>query len=198
MENFFQSHVSNKENTLLAEQIRVISKDKLLKYLGKMNKSFMRNHVDPLLQASLELTPNSHDTIKLSTAQAELFKSLDTIKLVNITKSNKSNIEKISEILIFLGFNATRNGFNFLCESIFISIDNSKNLKDLSEMISTKTEVSASEIERLIVARVKEKFNKKISTIQFIRLISTLIDMKGALQWRLLSHLNQTIWYVLQ
>ena len=49
-------------------------------------------------------------------------------------------------------------------------------------MISTKTEVSASEIERLIVARVKEKFNKKISTIQFIRLISTLIDMKGALQ----------------
>lgn len=179
MDDFSTAHVSNKENILLVDHLRVISKDKLLKYLGRMNRTFMDQFVNPLIQNTLEINTNTPKVF--SPTQIELLKDIDTEKIINIMDTDQSDMEKITKILEVFGFNMKKNGMNYLCEGILISLNASKNLKELSEIISKNKSISASEIERLIIARVKDKYGKKIQTIQFIRLISRLIELKGAL-----------------
>lgn len=177
MEDFSTAHVSSKENILLTDHLRVISKNKLLKYLGKMNKTFMDKFVNPLLHNTLEM--NSSAVKAFSPIQTELLKDIDTKKIINIMNDNQSDRDKITKILEVFGFAMNKNGMNFLCEGILISTSTSKNLKDLSEIIAQNKSVEATEIERLIVARVKEVLKKKISSINFIRLIALILG--GAL-----------------
>ena len=95
-----------------------------------------------------------------------------------------SDQEKVNILLELFGFDASRRGVDFLNQAIFASLRcQYYNLETLSNLVNkNNSSVPPAEIQRLIVARVKENFKmKKAPTSDFIRLINNLIKTKGEL-----------------
>ena len=113
----------------------------------------------------------------INMAQVKLLSLVDINELISISQRDISDEEKIRTILKLFGFDLNQVGIQYLQEAIISSPkDTYFNLETLSEKVSKKVNVKKEEITRLIVARVKEKFNlKNTSTIDFIRLVNSFL-----------------------
>ncbi len=121
---------------------------------------------------------------ELNEVQRELLKFANMQDVYNISSDAMSDKEKVKILLEIFGFDASRRGVELLSDAIFASLRcQYYNLETLSNLVNKiHPEIVPSEIQRLIVARVKENFKmKKAPTSDFIRLINNLIKTKGDL-----------------
>lgn len=192
------SHCSNKlvfstdVSVALIDQIRVIDKEHLLKYLGTFTTEFMEEISNKTIEF-LVLQPKSDikvtetsiyscDYEPISDVQKEMLKLINNDDCYMICSSNITDAKKIDRLLECFGFDQNRRGVDLLSLAINDSLKTSGfNLETLSnDIVKSKSDITSSEVQRLIVARVKERFSfKKSPTIDFIRLINCLIQSKG-------------------
>lgn len=118
----------------------------------------------------------------LNLAQIQLLSFVDIDELISISKSSTEDIEKAYKILQLFGFDFSKNGVHYLLDAICIAPKSKYfSLETLSQKLSEtgKYTIEASEIQRFIVARVKERFRfRKSPTIDFIRLVNCLLTKK--------------------
>lgn len=118
----------------------------------------------------------------LNLAQIQLLSFVDINELISISKTLATDREKAYKILQLFGFDFSENGVPYLLDAICISPKSKYfNLETLSKKLyeTGKYTIEELEIQRLIVARVKEKFRfKKSPTIDFIRLVNRLLTKK--------------------
>ena len=118
----------------------------------------------------------------LNLAQIQLLSFVDIDELISISKSSTEDIEKAYKILQLFGFDFSKNGVHYLLDAICIAPKLKYfSLETLSQKLSEtgKYTIEASEIQRFIVARVKERFRFiKSPTIDFIRLVNCLLTKK--------------------
>ena len=118
----------------------------------------------------------------LNLTQIQLLSFVDIDELLFISKSSIKDSKKSYKILQVFGFDFSKNGVQYLLDAICIAPKSKYfNLETLSQKLSETGEytIEASEIQRLIVARVKERFKlKKSPTIDFIRLVNRLLTKK--------------------
>lgn len=198
MVEYSNAKVSSKINVALGENITTISKSRLINYLGTMTENFMDEHIQPIIDRSLALKRKTKtvyvekdlDSVQMAKAtyrdlnltQIQLLSFVDIDELLLISKSSIKDSEKSYKILQLFGFDFSKNGVQYLLDAICIAPKSKYfNLETLSQKLSETGEytIEASEIQRLIVARVKERFKfKKSPTIDFIRLVNRLLTKK--------------------
>ena len=98
----------------------------------------------------------------------------------NVALLKAYSIIKDEEILKLFKFDLEKTGVSYLLQAILISTQNAYfNLETLCEEISKNTHIKKEEVERLIVARIKERFGfKKSPAIDFIRLVKSVLTQK--------------------
>lgn len=192
------SHCSNKLvfstdiSVALIDQIRVIDKEHILKYLGTFTPEFMEELSKKameflVLQPKSDIKVNDDSICSVeydapNEIQKEMLELINKDDCYMICSSNIDNYKKIERLLKAFGFDPVRRGVDLLTHAINESLKVSTfNLETLSNNIAkSKNDITSSEVQRLIVARVKERFSfKKSPTIDFIRLINSLIQSKG-------------------
>ena len=158
--------------TLFVGHIKGISRKQLGKYLGMMTYSFM-NTLQPTIDFCLGLKRSR----TVNWAQLQMLSTIDMADLLAIAESKVSNSQKVTEILKLFHFDMSQNGMEYVKNSILIaSTLGDYRLEDLAQLVAEKEQVEATEVLRLIVARIKEKFHfKKSPAISFIRLIDKLL-----------------------
>lgn len=204
MVDYDLKRVSEKENVILAEQLRTVDKRRLRKYIGKLTSDFMK-FIDSKIEVSLSLDRSLKKVINtekvyaelpvsvsddkmiikdtpaerkdVNTVQIQLLSLVDINELLKISQSEDTDKIKAEKILELFGFDLNKNGVQYLLKAIINSPkDTYFNLETLSEEISIKEGTQKEEIKRLIVARVKETFGfKKSPTIDFIRLVNNFL-----------------------
>ena len=154
------------------QQIIVADKGELGRYLGKMQNHFMGT-LQPHIDYCLGL-PRTRD---VNMEQIRILSTVNLHDLLEIAENSKSSQEKTIEILKLFGFDMDKNGVKYLKSAILKAKDiESCTLKVLAALIAEDEDVEADEVERLMVARVKEKFRVRFSpTISFIRLVTRLL-----------------------
>lgn len=180
-----------RKNSVRAEQIRVIDKTRLTRFLGTLTDKFMLEHIQPIILKALAINPEIYTTTStpelkhtdLKEAQIALLASVDIVKLLEVSKKSINIEQKINQILLEFKFDLHKNGINYLCEAIKIASQlnpNSYTIQTLSNKVAKILNVPEQEVERLIIARIKEQFKaKKSPAIEFIRLVSTLLTQHG-------------------
>lgn len=192
------------ENTVMTEQIRTVDKVRLRGYIGKLTPEIMKEiqgKIDISLNLSRKVkrvinpektiidTPISISNEKMvvgetkverkdvNMAQIELLSLVDIKKLLEISQSSATDEIRAQEILELFGFDLNKIGVKYLLKAIITSPkDSYYNLETLSEAVSKEESVDKEEVKRLIIARIKERFNfKKTPTIDFIRLINNFL-----------------------
>ena len=209
MEHCVYPSLFKKTNKVIARNIISINNSRLKRYLGKMKPSFMKIiqtilnealdlHQDEPLSKQDSLPPVIVKTTKefdenyrniigqsgLNPQQKKLLIQLETEELKKLLAEDCDTETKIKHLLKLFGFSETKKGYQYLIDAILYACEmQTFNLNVLSEHIfensppECRDEVS--EIQRLIVSRVKETHKvKKLSTSDFIRLMKSLV-MKG-------------------
>ena len=160
------------ESTGLINQLRVIDKSRLRQKIGSLSDEKMNE-----IRLTLE-TYFVFNITTLSYNQLKLLSLVDRDKLLECIKNSKPNNAKIDEILKLFGFDLTVQGVSYLSDAIQIALNlDNFNLDILCEKVSKSKNTihPQQEVQRLIVARFKDRFNKKFKSIEFIRLIKTLL-----------------------
>ena len=191
--------VGSEENVILAEQIRTVDKTRLRKYYGRLTPDFMKM-IEEKIDVSLQLSREVKTIVKqekvyidrprvtekaeapkerkdVNMIQVQLLSYVDTNELLKISQSNSTDELKAHKILEAFGFDFEKNGVQYLLKAIIDSPKNTYfNLETLSESVSQEEGIEKEEVKRLIVARVKERFNfRKAPTIDFIRLVNSCL-----------------------
>lgn len=194
MVDYKNSNVSEKLNIARAEQIRVVSKSRLVKYLGTLTEEFMDEKIQPIIENALSLktsetiiqensknveilsTETNSDLKEIDQIQISLLSNVDIKELLSISKSSLDMDNKIRNMLNLFGFDVNKNGVDYLVQAIVVAPkDEYYNLEILSKEVGRQNNIEPEEVKRLIVARVKENFEiKKSPAISFIRLINNL------------------------
>lgn len=158
--------------TMFVGYIKGISRKQLGKYLGTMTDSFM-NTLQPTIDFCLGLKRSR----TVNWAQLQMLSTIDMAEMFAIAESKVSNSQKVTEFLKLFHFDMSKNGMKYVKKSILVaSTLGDYRLEDLAQLIAKKEQVEASEVLRLIVARIKENFHfKKSPAISFIRLIDKLL-----------------------
>jgi len=152
-------------------QLRVVDKSRLTVKVGTLTNEYFKGITSTIHSYFL------FQVTSLSPVQLEMLNK-NISKMQEIVSSSETNIVKISRILISYGFDLNTNGVTYLRDAILYSFDiDSFNITVLSQEVSKKlpTKVTASEVERVMIARFKEVFGKKYKTIDFIRLVKALL-----------------------
>ena len=171
--NFNIRHImlNKTDGMALINQLRVIDKSRLIHKIG-----ILRN--DTMEEIILNIKNYFYfHTTNFSYNQKKMLSLVDNDKLLSIIKTSIPNQAKIEKIIQLFGFDLNSKGVSYLTQAIDISINiNEFDIFSLCEKISnSKQDVSQQEVQRLIVARFKEKFSKEIKTAEFIRLVRTLL-----------------------
>ncbi len=141
-------------------------------------------HNIPVIEPKVAPVVVKRSYSELTDAQKEILTFVDVSSLREICSSSESNQEKVTSILNLFAFDYSKRGVDYLDKAIFASlVATHYTLETLSDSIFKKdNSLPSSEILRLIVARVKERFRfKKAPTSDFIKLVNNLIKTKGAL-----------------
>ncbi len=158
-----------------------IFSDKIEQYCEKKLQEYKEQKLQEIREQTKNGQLNNYNPEKqrrdINMAQVKLLSLVDINELISISQRDISDEEKIRTILKLFGFDLNQVGIQYLQEAIISSPkDTYFNLETLSEKVSKKVNVKKEEITRLIVARVKEKFNlKNTSTIDFIRLVNSFL-----------------------
>lgn len=178
MVNYSKARVSQKTYFALGEYITPVHKSRLIKYLGTMTEDFMNKNIQPIIDLSLNL---KREVVyrDLNLVQIQLLSFVDINELISISKMSLETREKAHKILQLFGFDYKHDGVQYLLDAICISKKLEYfNLEKLSNKLfeTGKYNIDAKEIQRLISARVKERFGFKESpTIDFIRLVKRFL-----------------------
>ena len=201
MIDYDESRVSSSMNVIMTEQIFTVDKTRLRKYIGILTTEFMKS-IEEKINISLHLSTHEVKTIEktvyvdspvplqtivapektkerkdLNLVQVQLLSFVDINELLKISLSNTTDEIKAQKILELFGFDFKRNGVTYLLKAIIASPkDVYFNLETLTENISRTENIDKEEIQRLIIARVKERFClRKTPTIDFIRLVNIFL-----------------------
>lgn len=177
---------AKKTSVAITNQIRVIDKTRLRKFIGTMTPEFMNELSEKIaIQLSLKNgfkpkkpVPKAIKGTQLNEIQIQLFEYVDVHEFFNILSKEEAENSKAEKILELFGFTFKANGENYVLEAILIAPDDKYfNLEMLCESIAEKEiGIDKDEVKRLIIARVKEKFKfKKSPAIEFIRLIKSFL-----------------------
>ena len=189
MIDYNMSHVSNKQNVVMAEQIRTVDKTRLRDFLGTMTPKFM-DKVQEIIDISLNLSRGEKEfameeiietdrNLNLNIIQMHLLSFVDANELLNISRSEESCKIRVKKILNLFGFDMSKNGAQYLLQAITISLSERYfNLNTLCKNISeAEKDIDKKEIQRLIVSVVKEKFKLiKSPVIDFISLVHIYLN----------------------
>lgn len=158
--------------TMFVGHIKGISRRQLGEYLGTMTYSFM-NTLQPTIDFCLGLKRSR----TVNWAQLQMLSTINMADMFAISESRISNSEKVTQFLKLFHFDITKNGMEYVKKSILVASKlGDYRLEDLAQIIAEKEQVEASEVLRLIVARIKENFHfKKSPAISFIRLVDKLL-----------------------
>lgn len=159
--------------TFFVGRIKAINRNELGDYLGTMNNIFM-DKLQPIIDFCLGLKRSR----SVNMAQLQILSTVNIEDLLKISNSNDIVSDKVDQFLKFFEFDMSYNGMKYVKEAIIIAYNESDyNLEYLAQRISEEENIEASEILRLIVTRIKERFNLKITavSISFIRLIERLV-----------------------
>ena len=185
MTDFSEAHVSPKKNTAIANQLQVIDKSHLFKFLGTLTESFMDEHIQPIIQSVFDIKykMSSKKLKDISSIQLTLINGKNVEELINTSKHYKNSSNKIkiiNNLLEKFGFDITQKGINYLSEAIYEATEVEEfNVTYLTKQISElhNNKITPKEIERLLVARVKENFKLNKSPVkQFIQLCCLILD----------------------
>ena len=137
-----------------------------------MTYSFM-NTLQPTIDFCLGLKRSR----TVNWAQLQMLSTINMADMFAISESRISNSEKVTQFLKLFHFDITKNGMEYVKKSILVASRlGDYRLEDLAQIIAEKEQVEASEVLRLIVARIKENFHfKKSPAISFIRLVDKLL-----------------------
>ncbi len=162
--------------TMFVSRIISVNRQEVGKYLGKMSSSFMST-----LQPSIDYCLGIKRTRYLDLAQLQMLANVNIQELFAISEEDIKDSEKVIKFLEAFHFDMNRNGMDYVKEAILIaSQKRDYRLEDLIERIAKTKLIARSEIQRLMVARIKEKFGfKKLPVISFIRLIDRLLKKEG-------------------
>ena len=158
--------------TMFIGHIKGINRNQLGKYLGTMTDSFM-NTLQPNIDFCLGLKRSR--TVNL--AQLKMLSTIDMADMFAIAESKVSDSKKVTEFLKLFHFDISKNGMKYVKKSILIATTlGDYRLEDLALLIAKNEQVEATEVLRLVVARIKENFHfPKSPAISFIRLIDKLL-----------------------
>lgn len=131
---------------------------------------------------AVQMDGATYRDLNLTQIQIKLVSFVDINELMSISKISAGDRDKACKILQLFGFDLSQNGVQYLLDAICISPKSEYfNLETLSKKLYETGEytIDASEIQRLMVARVKERFRfKKSPTVDFIRLVNRLLTKK--------------------
>lgn len=115
----------------------------------------------------------------LNLVQVQLLSFVDINQLIAISKSLSTDEEKARKILELFGFDFDKMGVPYLWKAICISPKEKYfNMETLSKKVAESSilYVRSEEVQRLIVARIKERFKvRKSPAIDFIRLVNIFL-----------------------
>lgn len=197
MVDYDETRVGTRENAIKVGQITSVDKSRLRKYLGTLKPELMDKIVEKIYETirrneeqDNELKNEDYKAVYVSRKkqparkrkdinleQVKLLSRVDIEKLLEISESSSEDEIKVEKILELFGFNLTQKGVKLLAKAILASPkDDYFNIETLSGIVSQDEVISRKEIERLIIARVKETFGfRKTPTIDFIRLINAFL-----------------------
>lgn len=157
---------------LFVGRIKGISRKKLGKYLGTMNAEFMNT-----LQPSIDFCLGLKRSRTVNWAQLQILSTVKMEELFRIAESKANNDEKVEEFLKLFGFDMNCNGVEYVKEAILIAWKLSDyKLETLAIIIAKNKDIQPNKVLKLIIARIKEKFNyEKSLAISFIRLVERLL-----------------------
>lgn len=158
--------------TLFSSRIIGINRSQLGRYLGTLNVGFMNR-----LQSSIDYCLGLKRSKDVNWAQLDMLSRVNVGKLFEIAKSNLTDEEKVKEFMILFGFDRTKNGVSYVEKAILKAVKlTDYRIEHLATLISDEEDVDEREIQRLMIARIKENFQVRFSpAISFIRLIVCLL-----------------------
>ncbi len=160
------------ERSMFVSRIICVERNKLGRYLGTLNASFMST-----LQPSIDFCLGIKSHRDLNVDQVKILSTINVQELLDISESNLKYSQKVKEILKLFKFDMTQNGVLYIKKAILVASTKEKYmLEDLVKVVAKSEHLEEAEILRLIVARIKEKFHfRKSPAISFIRLIDTIL-----------------------
>ena len=171
--DYSQSRLRYFDNcTLFSSRIIGVNRSELGRYLGTLSNGFMNE-----LQSSIDYCIGLKRSRDVNWAQLDILSKVDVEKLYGIAKSDQTNKEKVRDMMLLFGFDRSKNGVSYIESAILKAVK----LKDyrmghLATLISDEVNVDEREVERLMVARIKEHFQVRFSpAISFIRLMVSLL-----------------------
>ena len=175
------SRYNFRETKAFCGNITSVDKKRLRLYLGRMSDNFMRDFIQKKLMLSLDIDNQiteyniTYDT--LSSSQIEILATVDVKDFLEIAKMKISNENKVQKMLELFKFDLNKMGVQYLKKAILVSATQQHfNLVTLSENVAATEKIAQSEVQRQIIARIKENFNQKKSVaLDFIRLINTFL-----------------------
>ena len=182
------SHYKLKVSCADGEQIRVIDKTRIRAYIGTMSTAFM-DELQKTIDFTLDLKRDEktgHTNAQASMSSKNMNVTIKILSFVNVedlfkvSESMATDEVKAEEILKLFKFDLEKTGVSYLLQAILISTQNAYfNLETVCEEIFKNTHIKKEEVERVIVARIKERFGfKKSPAIDFIRLVKSVLTQK--------------------
>ena len=153
-------------------RIKGIKRSELGDYLGTMNSSFM-NTLQPTIDFCLGLKRSR----TVNWAQLKMLATVSMNDLFAVSEAKVDDETKVQKFLELFSFDMNANGAEYVKDAIIIASQlGDYTLEHLALRIAQEKDIEASEVLRLIVARVKENFSFKQSpAISFVRLIVKLL-----------------------
>ena len=158
--------------TFYVSGLKEINRKEIGDYLGIFNNNFMDT-----LQSVVDSFLGLKRSRNISKFQIRILSRVDMDELLDIVDSCSRMEKKIVRCLEHFGFNMEANGMEYVKDAILIATGLPEcKLDVLAQFVAEKDNVDASEVSRLIVARVKENFAlKNAHTMEFIRIIVSLL-----------------------
>ena len=158
--------------TFYVSRLKEVNRREIGDYLGTFDSKFM-----DILQSVVDYFFEIRRSKSISKVQIRILSKADVDELLDIADSCSKTEKKIERCLECFGFDMNANGMNYVKDAVWIATGLSEcKLDILAKFVAEKDNADASEVSRLIVARIKENFEfKNAHSIEFIRLMVSLL-----------------------
>ena len=158
--------------TFYISRLKEINRREMGDYLGTFDGKFMDT-----LQSVVDYFLGFNRAKSISKIQIMILSNADIDELLDIADSCSRTDKKIERCLECFGFDMSVNGMEYLRDAIWLATGlNECKLDVLAKFVAEKDGANASEVLRLIVARIKENFGfKNANSMEFIRLMVSLL-----------------------
>lgn len=169
-----------KTGVFMADKICTIEKTNLISRIGHISAEILQKLEGCMMSAlGINVLTTGIDEPVLSLLQIELLEKINISKLRQISSDSTASLdEKAKKILSLYGLDLNKAGVPYLLEACTVKVSPDK--KALPEILAAVAEkhkgVDKNEMQRLIIARLKETLGMKYSPAnQFVRLVRYII-----------------------